>query len=76
MTESSAAGLIAGTVPTTGKSSAPRTTGSAIVDAVLHAITINRGRYRSANRPSNTGTRAAISASLLVPYGNPAESAA
>ena len=30
--------------------------GSAIVDAVLHAITISRGRYRSASRPSSTGT--------------------
>ena len=26
---------------------------SAIVDAVLHAITISRGRYRSASRPSS-----------------------
>ena len=39
-----AAGLIAGTVPTTGTSSAARTTGSAIVEAVLHAITTSRGR--------------------------------
>ena len=71
-----AAGLIAGTVPTTGTSSAARTAGSAMVDAVLHAITTSRGRYRSTSRPSNAGTRAAISASLLVPYGKPAESAA
>ena len=41
---SSAAGLIAGTVPTTGTSSAARTCDSAIVEAVLHAMTISRGR--------------------------------
>jgi guanine nucleotide-binding protein subunit beta-2-like 1 protein len=38
-----AAGLIAGTVPTIGMSSAWRTAGKAIVEAVLQAITINRG---------------------------------
>ena len=40
---SAAAGLIAGTVPTTGTSSAARTAPSAIVDAVLQAMTISRG---------------------------------
>jgi glutamine synthetase adenylyltransferase len=40
---SSAAGLIAGTVPTMGRSSALRTSASAIVDAVLQAMTIRRG---------------------------------
>ena len=70
-----AAGLIAGTVPTTGRSSAARTAGSAMVEAVLHAITIRRGRYRSASRPSSAGTRPAISLSLFSPYGKPALSA-
>ena len=65
--EQAAAGLIAGTVPTTGRSSAARTGASAIVEAVLHAITTSRGRYRSTSRPSSAGTRAAISASLRVP---------
>jgi hypothetical protein len=41
--DSSAAGLIAGTVPTTGRSSAVRTVSSAMVDAVLQAITISCG---------------------------------
>src|SRR3546814_953089 len=39
-----AAGLIAGTVPTIGRSSALRTAASAMVEAVLHAITTSRGR--------------------------------
>ena len=65
--ESLAASLIAGTVPTTGTSSAARTWLSAIVEAVLHAMTIKRGENRSASRPSSAGTRAAISASLRTP---------
>ena len=65
--DKAAAGLIAGTVPTIGKSSAARTASSAIVEAVLQAMTISNGSYRSASRPSKAGTRAATSAGLLVP---------
>ena len=39
----SAAGLIAGTVPTIGTSSASRTMLSAMVEAVLQAIVMRRG---------------------------------
>ena len=63
----SAAGLIAGTVPTTGTSSAARTWSSAMVQAVLQAMTTRRGWNRSTSRPSRAGTREAISASDLVP---------
>ena len=59
--DSTAAGLIAGTVPTIGTSSAARTGSSAIVEAVLQAITISSGSNRSASRPSRAGTRASIS---------------
>ncbi len=38
------AGLIAGTVPTIGRSSAARTWGRAMVEAVLQAMVISRGR--------------------------------
>ena len=62
-----AAGLIAGTVPTIGTCSTSRTMPSAIVEAVLQAIVISRGRYRSASRPSSPATRAAISASVFSP---------
>jgi hypothetical protein len=41
--DAAAAGLIAGTVPTIGRSSAIRTVSSAMVEAVLHAITISSG---------------------------------
>ena len=62
-----AAGLIAGTVPTTGISSTSRTMPSAMVLAVLQAMQTSRGRYRSAILPSSPATRAAIWASVLVP---------
>ena len=62
-----AAGLIAGTVPTIGISSTSRTMPSAMVLAVLQAMQIRRGWYLSAMRPSRPHTRAATSASLLVP---------
>ena len=41
--EKAAAGLIAGTVPTIGRSSAARTASSAMVEAVLQAMTISAG---------------------------------
>jgi hypothetical protein len=63
----SAAGLIAGTVPTTGTSSTARAWASAIVEAVLQAITIRSGRNRSVSRPSSAHTRVATSISVLVP---------
>jgi hypothetical protein len=65
--EIAAAGLIAGTVPTIGRSRAARTASRAMVEAVLQAITISSGSNRSASRPSKAGTRASISAGGLVP---------
>ncbi len=63
----SAAGLIAGTVPTIGISSTSRTMPSAMVEAVLQAMQISRGEKRSAMRPNSPQTRAATSASVLGP---------
>jgi hypothetical protein len=65
--ERAAAGLIAGTVPTIGTSSAVRTASKAMVEAVLQAITISSGSKRSASRPSRAGTRASICCAVLVP---------
>src|SRR3546814_13945320 len=73
--EASAAGFTAGTVPTTGISRAARTTGNAMVDAVLQAIKASRGRYRSTKLPRRAGTRAGIPASLFVTLGEKDESA-
>ena len=58
--DSSAAGLIAGTVPTIGKSSAARAWSRAMVEAVLQAMTTSRGRECSTSRPSRAGTRSAM----------------
>ena len=41
--DSAAAGLIAGTVPTIGRSSAARAASSAMVEAVLQAMTTRAG---------------------------------
>ena len=71
-----AAGLIAGTVPTIGTSSTSRTLDRAMVLAVLQAMHTSLGFSRSAMRPSRPETRAAICASVLLPYGSPALSAA
>jgi hypothetical protein len=64
---SSAAGLIAGTVPTIGTLRTSRTMARAMVEAVLQAMQISRGLNLSLIRPSSPQTRAATSASLLVP---------
>ena len=58
---------VVGTVPTIGRSSAARTASSAIVEAVLQAMTISSGSTRSASRPRSAGTRASISAAGRVP---------
>jgi len=58
---------MAGTVPTIGCSNAARTASSAMVEAVLQAMTINSGFSLSDSRPRRAGTRAAICASVLVP---------
>jgi len=62
-----AAGLIAGTTPMTGTVRNCRTAASAVVLAVLQAMTTMSGAVVSTSAPITAETRATSAASVLVP---------